>query len=86
MVVDVYHPSRPNVSKDDLRDRLAKMYKSPKEQVIVFGFRTVFGGGRSTGFALVESLDTQQANRLIWSPDVFGSIAFLWSSWLAFIS
>lgn len=38
----------------------------------------------STGFALVESLDTQQANRLIWSPDVFGSIAFLWSSWLAF--
>jgi hypothetical protein len=38
----------------------------------------------STGFALVESLDTQQANRLIWSPDVFGSIAFLWSSWIAF--
>lgn len=39
----------------------------------------------STGFALVVALlDTQQANRLIWSPDFFGSIAFLWSSWLAF--
>jgi hypothetical protein len=38
----------------------------------------------STGFALVAALDAQQANRLIWSPDVFGSIAFLWSSWLAF--
>lgn len=38
----------------------------------------------STGFALVDSLSIEQANRLIWSPDVFGSIAFLWSSWLAF--
>lgn len=38
----------------------------------------------STGFALVETLTTNQANRLVWSPDVFGSIAFLWSSWLAF--
>lgn len=39
----------------------------------------------STGFALGFALfSTHQANRLIWSPDVFGSIAFLWSSWLAF--
>lgn len=37
----------------------------------------------STGFALVQSFDTQQINRLVWSPDVFGSIAFLWSSWIA---
>jgi hypothetical protein len=38
----------------------------------------------STGFALVDALTTQQINRFVWSPDVFGSIAFLWSSWLAF--
>lgn len=38
----------------------------------------------STGFALVDSLSTEQVNRFVWSPDVFGSIAFLWSSWLAF--
>lgn len=37
----------------------------------------------STGFALIETLDNAQVNRLVWSPDVFGSIAFLWSSWLA---
>jgi hypothetical protein len=37
----------------------------------------------STGFALVETLSVNQINRLVWSPDVFGSIAFLWSSWLA---
>lgn len=38
----------------------------------------------STGFALVTTLTTDQVNRLVWSPDIFGSIAFLWSSWLAF--
>merc|ERR1712000_202419 len=28
MVVDVLHPNRPNVSKDDLRAKLAEVYKS----------------------------------------------------------
>jgi ribosomal protein S24E len=29
------------------------MYKSGKDQISVFGLRTQFGGGKSTGFALV---------------------------------
>lgn len=37
----------------------------------------------STAFALVETLTVDQVNRLVWSPDFFGSIAFLWSSWIA---
>ncbi|KAK6435793.1 hypothetical protein LTR95_008023 [Oleoguttula sp. CCFEE 5521] len=53
MVVDVLHPNRPNVSKDELRQKLSELYKSSKDQVSVFGFRTQFGGGKSTGFALV---------------------------------
>ncbi|CAK1364826.1 40S ribosomal protein S24-A [Cercospora beticola] len=53
MVVDVLHPSRPNVSKDELREKLAGLYKMNKDQVSVFGFRTQFGGGKSTGFALL---------------------------------
>ncbi|EEA18779.1 37S ribosomal protein S24 [Talaromyces marneffei ATCC 18224] len=53
MVVDVLHPNRANVSKDDLRGKLADLYKANKDQVSVFGFRTQFGGGKSTGFALV---------------------------------
>ncbi|KAK3676209.1 hypothetical protein LTR78_003959 [Recurvomyces mirabilis] len=53
MVVDVLHPNRPNVSKDELRDKLAELYKAPKDQVSCFGFRTQYGGGKSTGFALV---------------------------------
>lgn len=36
----------------------------------------------STGFAISTALSTEQINRLVWSPDVFGSIAFLWSSWI----
>merc|ERR1711939_282501 len=69
MVVDVLHPTRANVSKDELRDKLAAMYKAPKDQVIVFGFRTQFGGGKSTGFALIydskEALKFEPHHRLI---------------------
>jgi small subunit ribosomal protein S24e len=50
---DVLHPNRPNVSKDELRDKLADLYKATKDQVSVFGFRTQYGGGKSTGFALI---------------------------------
>ncbi|KAK0629448.1 40S ribosomal protein S24 [Bombardia bombarda] len=53
MVVDILHPSRANISKDELRDKLAGMYKAAKDQVSVFGLRTQFGGGKTTGFALV---------------------------------
>ncbi|KTW29835.1 hypothetical protein T552_01039 [Pneumocystis carinii B80] len=58
MVVDVLHPNRPNVSKNDLRERLACMYKTDKNTIQVFGLRTQFGGGKSTGFALIyDSLE-----------------------------
>lgn len=50
---DVLHPNRPNVSKDELRSKLSELYKANKDAVSVFGFRTQYGGGKSTGFALV---------------------------------
>lgn len=53
MVLDVIHPARPNVSRAELQEKLGELYKSPKEQVFVFGMRTHYGGGRSTGFALI---------------------------------
>jgi small subunit ribosomal protein S24e len=35
------------------------MYKSNKDNIFVFGFKTAFGGGRSSGFALVyDTLDS----------------------------
>ncbi|CAG8590189.1 2798_t:CDS:2 [Diversispora eburnea] len=59
MVVDVIHPGLANLSKDDVRGKLAKLYKVEKEVIFVFGFHTYFGGGRSTGFALIyDDLET----------------------------
>jgi small subunit ribosomal protein S24e len=53
-VVDVLHPGRANVSKSEIRDKLASMYNVRDAQAIfVFGFRTQFGGGKSTGFGLI---------------------------------
>ena len=51
------HPGKRTISKNTVRDELAKMYKTGKENIFPFGFRTAFGGGRTTGFCLVyESL------------------------------
>ena len=52
-VVDVLHPGRANVSKVEVREKLAKLYKADKEAISVFGFKTAFGGGKSTGFGLI---------------------------------
>jgi small subunit ribosomal protein S24e len=61
MVIDVIHPNLGGVSKDKLKERLAKTYKSKPENVVVYGLRTVFGGSRSTGFALIyDSKDVLQ--------------------------
>ncbi|KAJ8522528.1 hypothetical protein ONZ45_g892 [Pleurotus djamor] len=59
-VLDVLHPSRPNVSRDELAEKLAGMYKTDKARVVTFGFRTQFGGGRSTGFALIYDDEASQ--------------------------
>lgn len=52
-VIDVLHPNRANVSKTELREKLATIYKIDKDAVSVFGFRTQYGGGKSTGFGLI---------------------------------
>ena len=58
MVVDVLHPGKATVAKSDIREKLARMYKSTADCIVCFGFRTAFGGGKTTGFALIyDSLD-----------------------------
>ena len=58
MVCDVLHPGLSSVNKKDIREKLAAMYKVTPDVCFVFGFRTNFGGGRSTGFALIyDTLD-----------------------------
>jgi small subunit ribosomal protein S24e len=60
-VIEVLHPSRPNVSKAELAEKLAKTYQTDKNRIVTFGFRTIFGGGRSTGFGLIY--DSEEAQR-----------------------
>jgi len=58
MVCDVLHPGLPSIAKKEVREKLATMYKVTPDVVFVFGFRTNFGGSKSTGFALIyDTLD-----------------------------
>merc|ERR1712160_43447 len=58
MVVDVIHPARANVPRSELADVVAGMFSADAKLTILFGFRTKFGGGKSTGFCLIyDSLE-----------------------------
>ena len=58
-ILDVIHPDLANVSKDKLKDIISKKYKVDARSylfiidIVLFGFKTAFGGGRSTGFCLI---------------------------------
>ena len=49
------------MSKKEIKDKLAKTLKVKEECISIFGMKTKFGGGRSSGFALVyDSLDARK--------------------------
>ena len=55
------HPDEANVSKTVIKDKLASIFKTKAEAISVFGLHSKFGGGRSSGFALVyDSLDVRK--------------------------
>jgi len=61
-VIDVVHPGRANVPKSELQEKVMEMYKVSQASLIqLFGFRTAYGGGKSTGFALIY--DNEEAER-----------------------
>ena len=52
------HPGRATVPKTEIRDKLARMYKTTPDVIFCYGFRTQFGGGKTTGFGLIyDTLD-----------------------------
>ncbi|WP_411017559.1 40S ribosomal protein S24, partial [Salmonella sp. s51090] len=58
MIVDVLHPGKATIPKTEVREQLAKMYKTTSDVIFCFGFRTQFGGGKTSGFGLVyDTLD-----------------------------
>jgi small subunit ribosomal protein S24e len=45
-------------SQAELTEKVAKMYGAEANTIFLFGFRTAFGGGKSTGFGLIyDSLE-----------------------------
>jgi len=54
MIVDIIHPQKPCPSRATLTEKVATMFKANDTKCIsLFGFRTAFGGGKTTGFCLV---------------------------------
>jgi len=53
MIVDVIHPGRATVAKSELQEVVGGMYKADPKLTVLFGFKTKFGGGKSTGFCLI---------------------------------
>ena len=54
MVVSITHPNVSTISKKEIQEKIATLYKvkNPKT-IVLFGFKTAFGGGRTNGFCLV---------------------------------
>ncbi|PAA69157.1 hypothetical protein BOX15_Mlig001746g1, partial [Macrostomum lignano] len=54
MIVSVAHgASGKNVSKSDVKTKLAEKFRTTPDLVVCYGFRTSLGGGQSRGYALV---------------------------------
>ena len=50
-----------NVAKPQIKAKLAALLKAKEENIAVFGLKTKFGGGRSTGFACIyDSTDLRK--------------------------
>ena len=53
-IVDVTHNDKPNVPKKELQKKLAEIFRITDESTIsLFGFRTRFGGLKSSGFVFI---------------------------------
>jgi len=55
------HADAPNVAKTAIRAHLAKMFKAKEEAIAIVGLHTKFGGGRSSGMALIyDNVDARK--------------------------
>ena len=63
MAIEMIHPEEANISKTAIKEKLAQLFKSKPECIAVFGLSSKFGGGRSSGFALVyDSIEARHKN------------------------
>lgn len=58
MLVDILHPLKATISKKELQEKLAALYKTTPDVVVPYGIKSQIGGGKSSGFAKIyDSLD-----------------------------
>ena len=63
MGIEIIHTDKMNVSKTQIKEKLATMFKVDPSFIAVYGMKFKFGGGRSSGFALIyDSIDARKAN------------------------
>merc|ERR1719327_2531554 len=54
ILVELIHPDSAGVTKAAIKEKLSAMYdKKAVEAISIFGYKTKFGGGRSSCFALI---------------------------------
>ena len=64
--IQLVHPNSANVAKKDIKDKLAQIYKVSTDLVAVYGLKTLYGGGKSQGWALIyDSLEARKKYDLV---------------------
>merc|ERR1712076_74260 len=60
-VLDVFHTNEARAKKEEIAAQVGAKFRQDAENVVLFGFKTRFGGGRSTGFCLIyDSKDARK--------------------------
>ncbi|KAL9652569.1 hypothetical protein ABK040_000137 [Willaertia magna] len=53
-VVDILHPGQAQLSGAQLKEKLSEVYKvTDQQKIFLTGFKTKFGGGKTTGFCAI---------------------------------
>merc|ERR1739848_228290 len=60
-VVDIWHNNASCASRQDIAETVAGKCRADAKNVVLFGFKTRFGGGRTSGFCLIyDSKDARK--------------------------
>ena len=63
MVINILHLGKTTAPKTEIQEKLAKVYKTTPGVIFVFGVKTHFDGGKTTGFGMIyDSLDYAKKN------------------------
>lgn len=73
MVVDVLHPGKATLPETEIREKPAEIDQPAADVISVSGFQTHFGGGGTTGFAvLYDSSEYAKKNEPKHKPARYG--------------